>query len=226
MRARRSIGVLVVVVAAGCGGGSSDAEDAGDAADDVAVDVPMPTPPALPVLTPCPEGWVEVPRAGPDDVATCDPWPETGYEECGAVDEAHFPGEPGCVRIGTACSADDDWATGLPGDRPIRYVLAGAPAGGDGTRASPFGTIAEATSGAASGTVVAQSKGTLDEVVLLPSGVTLWRACGAETVVSSSVPSEEAGTRSGRRPVGRSSGSGAGTRWKPTSPQGPTTSRP
>jgi hypothetical protein len=226
MDPRRSVAflVLLAILGLGCGNGSpgTDAGDVVDAADDGGFDVPMPAPP---VLTPCPEGWVEVPPDEPDGVTTCDPWPdggpavltpcpdgwrevtdpetgtvacdpwpESGYEECTAVDEAHFPGEPGCVRVGTACAPGDDWATDLPGDRPIRYVLAGAPAGGDGTRASPFGTIQEAMSGAPSGTVVALSKGTFDEVVVLPAGVTLWGACVAETLVASSVPAEDFGT--------------------------------
>jgi hypothetical protein len=144
------------------------------------------------VLSPCPDGWLETTDAETGTVA-CDPWPAGGREGCTAPDEAHFPGEPGCARVGTACT-DDSWASGLPSDRPIRYVLAGAPAGGDGTRASPFGTIAEATAGAASGTIVALSKGTFDEVVVLASGVTLWGACVAETVVASSTPAVTAGT--------------------------------
>jgi hypothetical protein len=49
-------------------------------------------------------------------------------------------------------------------------------------------------SGAPSGTVVALSKGTFDEVVVLGAGVTLWGACVAETLVASSVPAEDAGT--------------------------------
>jgi hypothetical protein len=145
------------------------------------------------VLTPCPEDWREATDPDTGHV-TCDPWPETGSEVCIAIDEAHFPGGPGCSRIGTACPPDDRWATDLPEDRPIRYVLADAPAGGDGTRTAPFGTIREAMTGASSGTIVALSKGTFDEVVVIPSGVTLWGACVAETLVASSAPAEDAGT--------------------------------
>jgi hypothetical protein len=217
---------VVAAIAAGpaCGSGSTPT-DAGDvAADDGGFDVPPPDPPAPPVLAPCPEGWVEVLPAGPDDVATCDPWPdggpavltpcpegwreatdpetgtvtcdpwpEGGPEECTAIDEAHFPGEPGCTRVGTACT-DDPWASGLPEDRPIRYVLAGAAPGGDGTRGAPFATITLALRGAPVGTIVAVSKGSFDEVALMPAGVTLWGACTAETVVASSVWAEEEGT--------------------------------
>src|SRR5262245_48240963 len=106
---------LVVAGATACGGGS-------DGGADAAVDAPVvstPTPPAPPeapapaTLTPCPMGWREIAPAGPDEVATCDPWPVGGPLDCPSIDEAHFPGEPGCSRIGTACPAGE-WADDLP----------------------------------------------------------------------------------------------------------------
>jgi hypothetical protein len=204
--------LLATALFSACSGTPSGSADAdGDPGDDGSVmDIPAPEPPNIPWLdagqppieaprmTPCPEGWREVtdPERG---TVTCDPWPETGYLECTAIDEAHFPGEPGCTRIGTACSPDDDWATDLPTDRPILYVLAGAPAGGDGTRSSPFGTIADAMGAATGGTIVALSKGSFDEVVAVRSGVTVWGACVAETVVAPSLPSALAAAISGGR---------------------------
>jgi hypothetical protein len=110
------------------------------------------------------------------------------------VDEAHFPGEPGCVLLGTACSPTDDWATDLPTDRPVYYVRAGAPGGGTGTRDAPFRTIATAAAWAASGSVIAVAKGTYDEEIYVPAGVTLWGACVAETLLLASTWSETAGT--------------------------------
>ncbi len=53
--------------------------------------------------------------------------------------------------------------------------------GGDGSRASPFGTIAAALAAAGAGTIVALSKGSFDEAVVLSSGVSLRGACAAET---------------------------------------------
>jgi hypothetical protein len=161
--------------------------------DGVATCDPWPDgdPAALPVLTPCPDGWREV--TDPDlGIVTCDPWPEGGAEECAAVDGAHFPGEAGCTRVGAACTGDP-WASDLPSAGTIRFVLAGAAAGGTGARASPFATIGEAVAGASAGTVVAVSKGTFDEEVLLPAGVTLWGACVAETVIAPSSPDDESG---------------------------------
>jgi hypothetical protein len=184
---------LCILACSGGPGGSDDAAtDAPDVDDGIEIEGPTPPePPAPPVFTPCPDGWREV--EDPDTgVVTCDPWPEGGPEECGP-DEAHFPGEPGCVRIGTACPTGD-WADDLPTDRTILYVRAGEPGGGDGTIGSPFGTIADAMAVADPTDVVALSKGTFDEVVILRPAVTLWGACVAETVVTNSVPAEMTGT--------------------------------
>ena len=133
------------------------------------------------VMTPCPEGWREVEENG---VVACDPWPVGGQQEC-ADDEAHFPGEPGCTPIGTPCP-EGNWAEDLPTDREVLYVLAGAPAGGSGTRGDPFGSVAEGLEAAEEGTVVALSKGIFDEAVWLHDGESLWGACVAETVLASS----------------------------------------
>ncbi len=176
----------------GPGGGDDAATDAPDADDGLEIEGPAPPePPAPPVFTPCPDGWREV--EDPDTgIVTCEPWPEGGPEECGA-DEAHFPGEPGCVRIGSACPAGD-WAEDLPTDREVLYVRAGEPGGGDGTIGSPFGTIAEAVAAADPLTVIALSKGTFDGQVSLLTGLTLWGACVAGTLVTCTAPADFFGT--------------------------------
>jgi hypothetical protein len=143
-----------------------------------------------PVFTPCPAGWREVTDAETGTV-TCDPWPEGGPHDC-AADEAHFPGEPDCTRIGDPCPAGD-WAEDLP-SAGVLYVRAGAGSGGTGTRESPFGSVAEATAAATSGTTVALSRGTFDEAVVLPAGVALWGACVSDTVVASSAADETGAT--------------------------------
>jgi len=140
-------------------------------------------------MTPCPDGWRELVDGG---VVTCDPWPEDGPYEC-AEDEAHFPGEPGCTRIGTDCPAGS-WADDLPEEGTIMYVLADAPAGGAGTRESPFGSIDEALDVADEGTIIALSKGAFDEAVILQNGITLWGACVTETVVTCSTHSTNTAT--------------------------------
>jgi len=218
-------GMVVLAAAAclpACGPSGGDADAGADAEEswpnDVAAEVNEPAPPALPVLTPCPEGWRETPAGDPPGPVRCEPWPEggpamltpcpDGWREvpdteagvtvcepwppegptaCGD-DEAHFAGEPGCSRIGTACAPDDDWAVDLPAGSTIRYVKAGAPAGGDGSRDAPFATVAEAMAVATAGDIVAVAKGTYDEQVLVGAGVTVWGACVAETTLTNSVP--------------------------------------
>jgi hypothetical protein len=184
--------LAVPAVLAACEDEPTDQAD-GDADSDADSDLEIapPAPPAPPVFTPCPLGWREV--TDPEsDLVTCDPWPEGGPHEC-AEDEAHFPGEPGCSRIGTACPVGD-WAEDLPADREVLYVRAGAPAGGTGTREAPLGSIAEAMDAAREGTIIALSKGMFDEAVRLRTGVTLWGACVAETVLACSTSSSDRGT--------------------------------
>ena len=144
-------------------------------------------PVAPPVMTPCPAGWREVPATDPDGAPTCDPWPDGGRHTC-ADDEAHFPGEPARSRVGSPCPTGD-WADDLPASDVV-FVRAGAPSGGDGTRGSPFSTIAEATAVADPGTTIALGKGSYDESVRLGPGCTLWGACVALTVVDRSVASD------------------------------------
>ena len=150
-----------------------------------------PAPPAPPVLTPCPAGWREVTDA--HGLVTCDPWPESGYRTGCAFDEAHFAGTPGCARVGTECAADG-WPSDLPSDRAIVYVDDGAAPGGDGaSRGTAFQRIREAVSASPDGAVIAVATGLYDEIVGLPTGVTLWGACVAGTRLVTSAPSETDG---------------------------------
>ncbi|MBI2893324.1 MAG: hypothetical protein HYY06_07205, partial [Deltaproteobacteria bacterium] len=135
-------------------------------------------------MTPCPEGWRE--KVDPDIAAlvTCDPWPEGGQQSC-AEDEAHFPGGPGCERIGPPCP-DGEWPAEIPADARVLYVRAGEPEGGDGTRERPFGWISEAVADASDGDVIALSKGLFDEEVRIDRAVTLLGACVLETRIAPS----------------------------------------
>src|SRR5690349_14417774 len=108
----RGTRALLVLLAAACVGPGDALELPGLAriGDVVTLDIASPQAPQSPEpaqLTPCPSGWSEVP--GP--ITSCEPWPLDAGSGC-AADEAHFPGEPACRRIGTACSATDDWAEG------------------------------------------------------------------------------------------------------------------
>ncbi len=181
--------VVVALFLAACGerfptGGADGGVDDADAGFEPAA----PEPPAAPSLTPCPPGWREVPDAEISGLVTCDPFPEDGPEDC-ASHEAHFPGGPGCERVGAPCPAGD-FAEDIPGDATVLYVMAGAPAGGTGSRDDPFATIAAAIEAAPPDAVVSISKGTFDEAVELTRTVTLWGACVEETVLSPSRPNE------------------------------------
>jgi len=138
-------------------------------------------------IAPCPPGWREVHDS---DVTTCDPYPETGPDAC-TEGFAHFPGGAGCEPVGSVCPPGE-WSDGLPA-AGVLYVRAGAPIGGDGTRAAPFARVSDAMSSASVGTIVALSRGRWDEVVRMRQGVTLQGTCAAESVLTSSVPSDTAG---------------------------------
>ncbi len=159
--------LLLAVVAAGAacsdapsGGGESDAGL--DAAGPRPTTPEPPLPPALPVFTPCPDDWREVVDSGDPLLVTCEPV------------------EEGCPA--------GDYAEGVPA--AAVHVLAGAAAGGDGTRARPYGSLALAISSAAPGAAVAVGKGIYDEEVVLASSVTLWGACAAATGIVSSSASD------------------------------------
>jgi hypothetical protein len=149
----------------------------------------LPEAPELPVLTPCPPGWREIEASTLGDVRGCDPWPEGGLRACD-VASAHFPGEPGCTEVGPPCPAGD-WSDRLPANTTTLFVRAGAGSGGLGTQAAPYGMIAEALAAATPGTVIALSKGTFDEALVMTAGVTLWGACARETVLACSTLSED-----------------------------------
>lgn len=163
------------------------------AAPDAGPDADLPTPglveipwlaagsPALtasPVRA-CPRGFRETHTE--HGVQLCDPWPEGGPLDCAGA-SAHFPGEAGCAPIGTACPAGE-WPEGLPSDRAIVYVRAGA-VGGDGTQATPYGDVQRAISRAPMGAIVALARGTYTGRVELFGGVSVWGACPAETVLT------------------------------------------
>ena len=168
-----------VAAGAGCSGekpGEVLPPDAGPDAGPVGdPDAGGPSPVAeamLPVLTPCPEGWLEEAPTTPDDVATCAPWAEDDSPDC-PVGLARRPGEPACVRVGADCPAGG-FPDGLPVDAV--FVRAGE-VGGDGTRAAPFGAVADGIARAPTGGVVAIAPGTYDEDVAIRRDVTLWGAC-------------------------------------------------
>jgi len=177
--------LAVLSLLCACGGDDTAPDAAGDAGGDAGDSGGSvgPAPPALPQLTPCAEGFREVLL---DDlgVTICEPWPASGRETC-APFEMHLPGEAGCRPVGTPCPTSGRFATDLPDDGTrIHYVDLAAAAGGDGSLGAPHDTLDEAVRNAGSGQVIALAPGTYDEAPILRSGVTLWGACVAETIIA------------------------------------------
>jgi hypothetical protein len=65
------------------------------------------------------------------------------------------------------------------------FVSATAATGGDGTRAAPFQTIAEAIGASSAGDTIAVGVGEYGEALDVPAGVTIIGACAASTVLRS-----------------------------------------
>lgn len=181
------VSVVVASMLVACGDATTSPDAAADAATVDAADggpILPPALPTLPTLTPCRAGWREV--VGEESVTLCEPWPAGGRRDDCAIDEGHFPGTPGCARIGTACPADG-WPTGLPLGRNVVYVSAAAAPGGDGrTKATAFTGIGTAADAAPFGSVIAIAAGNYDEgEIYVSPGIALWGACVAGTVIGS-----------------------------------------
>lgn len=183
----------------GCGG-TAPAPDAGvedaairldaagveDAGLETATPPAPPTPPAEvapidpaapPVALDC-APWDRVTRG---DAAVCAPWAGASVvPDCAAGER---PSPAGCLAVGAPCPpASELWRADLPATG-VLYVRPGA-AGGDGTRAAPFGTVAEAAAAAPPGAVIALAAGRFEEQVDLPSGVELRGRCARDTVIA------------------------------------------
>lgn len=181
---RSAVALFVFAIAVvGCADSPPHDVDAGtdagipDPADDPRLTAP--TPPAAPAFSECPEGWQSRELAGG---TVCSPWPDGEGPAVCPTGQARFPGRPGCEAVGPACPTGA-FADDLPTDQTVWYVQPGQT--GPGSRTEPFGSIAQATQAASAGHFIALSKGTFDEAVRLPAGVTLVGACIAETLLTS-----------------------------------------
>lgn len=185
-----------------------DAEDPFDAPNDV----DAPPPPAVPAEPLCPPGWASLvvdglgERCAPpedwspvrwpcsagwhrrldDGIETCEPYSPQGRAQC-PPNEVHFPGEEGCLPIGTACGTGE-FAENLPTDRPILYVRQSGPPG-DGSREAPLSSLDRVPfSELPPGTVVALARGDYSGQWMLNREVILWGACVEGTRLSSPEP--------------------------------------
>lgn len=165
---------LIVLVVAGC-----DApplvSDGGAPVDASAL--AEPSAPALPSFLPCPEGWTEA-LVEDGAFAVCEP---PSGDPC-PPGQVRFVDSSECVPAGDPCPSGD-FAAPPPGSGAV-YVRAGA--SGDGSMASPYGSIQLAIQRAPPGAVVLVAKGTYDEAIDLYGGVRVIGACAAETILAPS----------------------------------------
>ncbi len=133
---------------------------------------------ALPNLTPCAEGFSEAQVGETIPFTICLP---AAADDCPAGEHAFLDG---CRAVGDACPtgrfAD---ATGVAS--PI-YVDSMAAAGGDGTEAAPFSTIADALAVATAGDTILLSMGVHAGGVTVGDGISLVGACATGTTIDSS----------------------------------------
>jgi hypothetical protein len=189
VRSNASFSLAVLLAACDAGTIARDAGPDSDLPDPSLVDIPWLAEGGPPITSSpaheCPEAFRR--EALDHGLIACRPWPEGGPASCEGV-QAHFPGEPGCARIGTECPAGD-WPAGLPSDRPIVYVRAGA-VDGNGTMARPYAGIGYAVSIAPENAVIAVARGTYVGRVDLFNDITVWGACPEETILTQETPSE------------------------------------
>lgn len=137
-----------------------------------------PMAPDLPQLGPCPGPWTTSTSTINPDVQRCVP-PELSCP----------PGEYRSL-VDAACQPDLCPADGWPADAPPQaiYVDPGAAAGGDGSRAAPFATLATALGAAREGSVLALRAGEHPAGVSA-QGVRLLGACRSQVILlPSAVP--------------------------------------
>ncbi|MBI5528411.1 MAG: right-handed parallel beta-helix repeat-containing protein [Deltaproteobacteria bacterium] len=153
----------------------------------------------------CPPGWLPAPGFTDENGAENPPEGVAQFQICMPPEvpecpdgEVAYVGETACHLIGTECPADDfhDEAT-IKGLAPnfngkIIYALAGG-VGGDGSVSNPFGKIADAIAAAASGDMIALSKGTFLEGVSVNKAVALVGSCVGGTVIEAQDANANAG---------------------------------
>lgn len=142
----------------------------------------------------CPAGWTREdaaidrgPTLGPLVLPRCVPPARLG---CGPA-QLQAAGDELCQPLSPPCDPRDPYSTSLPGTATISYVLADSPAGaaGDGTRARPFASLAEAMRSPRTreAQVLAIGRGTYHEDLELGGHIDVQGACTAGTVLEGSL---------------------------------------
>ncbi len=175
-----------------------------------------PAPPAAPRLTDCPDGWtaegegaslrcrpdwtVEAPRLTdcplgwePTSVGMNDPREvclPAAPTDCPAGERPDLASAQ-CVRVGTTCPTDSEWAPPPSDASQILYVRPGGT--GDGSEAAPFGSIEAAVAAATPGAVVLLAVGEYTTATGVDLELTILGACAAETrIVGTAAPINDA----------------------------------
>lgn len=139
----------------------------------------------------CPDGWTRTeaaiergPTLGPLSLPRCVP---PARLACGPA-ELQAAGDDTCRALSPPCDPQDPYGPALPLTATISYVLGGRPAGplGDGTRAQPFASLAEAMSAprTRSAQALAIGRGTYDEDLELSGVIDVLGACTRDTVLN------------------------------------------
>lgn len=137
----------------------------------------------------CPPGWSAEqttidrgPTLGPMALPLCRPPPRRA---CGPA-ELQAAGDAACQALGAPCDPRDPYSPALPRTATISFVLASAPAGGDGTRARPFASLTEAALGARTraAQVLAIGQGSYPGALRLSGDLDVQGACAAATILS------------------------------------------
>jgi hypothetical protein len=129
-----------------------------------------------------------------DELVICEPSPEEA-ERCEGA-RFRLAGASTCEAVDDACE-DGEFPTDLDAARTIRYVRAGS-TGGDGSAAAPFGTIAEALSGASGPITVALGAGTY-AASPLPSDVAIHGVCADRVTITGTADAPALVVRPGAR---------------------------
>jgi hypothetical protein len=136
----------------------------------------------------CAPGFADVETSTVYGVHACDVAAPMVSSRCAGQSSAQLLGQSGCNPIGGPCSSASAWSSAIPAGARIIYVLAGR-SGGDGSQAAPYGSIRAAMSRASEGAIVALGVGRYRESFSISSGVTVWGACAAATILESDVGS-------------------------------------
>lgn len=141
-----------------------------------------PDQPLPPVFTPCPSGWSSVRLEIPSTLEACEPYPSDAPATCGPS-QVWFVGDAGCSAVGGPCPSGE-WPEPEPSVGPVVFVKADAAAGGDGSRASPYVSVAAALAELPAGGTVALASGNYVESFTLPEGVHIVGACPERTTLT------------------------------------------